>query len=84
MLLTQNNHSEDLKQALRFILTPGMAHSPQSNLLMDTNCSTGSWELVWGTRCPVESLFHLCEAKGNWNEFSRMFYTQNSLHAWNC
>ena len=40
-------------------LTPGMAHSPESFLLMDTNCSTGSLVTGWDTCCPAGSLFHL-------------------------
>lgn len=41
------------------ILTPGMAHSPQSFLLMDTNSNMGCFETAWETCWPAESRFHL-------------------------
>ena len=40
-------------------LTPGMAHSPQSFLLIDTNCRIGCLETEWFTFAPLASTFHL-------------------------
>lgn len=42
--------------------TPGMAHSPQSFLLMDTNCKIGRLETEWEIFSFVTSTFHLPES----------------------
>lgn len=39
--------------------TPGIAHSPQSFLLMDTNCRIGRLESEWLILDPLTSTFHL-------------------------
>ena len=39
--------------------TPGIAHSPQSFLLMEMNCRMGRLDAGWDTFCPLASTFHL-------------------------
>lgn len=58
--------------------TPGMAHWPQSFLLMDTNCRMGSLDTGWRVFPPLGSSFHLPDDK-RYHIFAKKRYFINAL-----